>query len=244
MKFEHEVINIDEYLDLDLRNDNNPRKLLLLKYDTDAFIEEEIVAQAISLDIRGNYGDFLNREPTLKKQDEYNEENERNKIFIWSGNLFNIQINYVNSYVNISELLGDRDGDRVEVRIDEWNEALEGWKSLYLKEMGLLEFKFKQLSHFLGVLLLTYDKMLSPSDFCKKMVMESMKQCSNRYGIRIQTLYSECKNVLGVPVIQDFYDWLEGFFAGIPSELSENLKYKYRDEDIEIVFYKYFSVEL
>ena len=107
-----------------------------------------IVAQAISLDIRGNYGDILNVLGESKNEGKVN----------WSGNHFQIVIDESKNNVKIVDLVAD-ELKEYNLELLEWIEVLLDWKKYYLQELGFLAFDSKALSHMFGVALLTFDQI-------------------------------------------------------------------------------------
>jgi hypothetical protein len=207
-----------------------------------------IVAQAISLDIRGNYGDILSA-----LDDKTNDGRVK-----WSGNLFCIIIDKGTNIVKIIDLMNE-DKEYI-TDFSEWNEALLDWKDYYLNELGFLAYDSKALSHMLGVVLLTFDQinehMISEiseksKGVGKEMITEAVKKCAKRYGVKDSVIYQDCRKVTGVtfPV---FSRWLTKLLLYKQSNIYEfeyimyNLK-KYinnEEEAIDVFFKKYFLINL
>ena len=206
-----------------------------------------IVAQAISLDIRGNYGDILG-----SLNDNINESQVK-----WSGNLFKIIIDKFENTVKIIDLINEN--EEYMISFSEWNEALVDWKEYYLNELGFLSYSHKALSHVLGVALLTFDQIndsiISTCSIYQKqgteIVREAIKKSGKRYGIKHQVIYRDCKKVTGVPFFV-FSSWLlelllynssnEVLFEHIMYNVKKYINYK--EDDIGIFFKKYFLIEL
>lgn len=196
MIFKHLVLNMYE------NNDNkdyfNP--IILLDENEDD-PNSNIIAQAISLDIRGDFGLFIN-----------NLNNFPIANYKWTGNLFNIVINTNDQIVEISDFTDeenknyDEENKKYIFNLYEWNEALLDWKQFYLKTLGFLEFKSKALCHMMGVLILTYDQM-SNEIFSSEMITESIKKCAERYGVNKSVIYRDCRKVTGLYNISDFCLW-------------------------------------
>ena len=197
MKFAH--IN-----SVEVREDNHQSFPLILLDDNTDFVlkdlesnnqlsneEYTVVAQVISLDIRGDFGFFLNK----RKENRLDYE--------WAGNLFHITVRPSLERVEIMETLGEE--ITYSIPWVEWEDALMDWKQFYLKELGFLEFDNSMaLSHVVGVLILTFDQMTE--GICKmEMITEAIKRCSERYGISKSVLYRDCKKTLGLAHIKEFY---------------------------------------
>lgn len=217
MVFEHLVYN------LNVINDNVGDALgeqiyILLNDDVDNE-EYKAVAQAISLDIRGDFGFFLNRNAyEIEKYDRYRRFDEyigyggyeEDEEYEWVGNLFRINVNTRLGIVRIEEIL-DEEGIVYNVDYKEWEEALLDWKEFYLHELGFLDFDSIALSHMMGVLILTYDQM-DGRYLISEMVTEAIKQCAKRYGVKESVIYRDCKKVTGLYSIEDFYSWVIEIF--------------------------------
>lgn len=215
MKFKHLAFEYDDNIDdenvnniLDnnyhdnFQNYRNPIILLDDNLDDDVVNNEEyinyrILAQAISLDIRGEFGLFINNSTEC---DSFYYE--------WTGNMFNIIVNKNQKVVVISDLTDEENKEYV-VDFDEWQEALLDWKQFYLETLGFLEFKSKSLCHMMGVLILTFDQM-SNDIFSSEMITESIKKCAERYGVNKSVIYRDCRKVTGLYNISDFCLWTKG----------------------------------
>ena len=128
-----------------------------------------IVAEAISLDIRGNYGDILSA-----LDDRTNEGRVK-----WSGNLFYIIIDKGRNIVKIIDLMNE--DKEYSIDFSEWDEALLDWKDFYLSELGFLAYESKALSHMLGVALLTFDQLnekFIDDKIAVELVTEAVKKCA------------------------------------------------------------------
>lgn len=154
-----------------------------------------IVSQVISLDIRGDYSFFL--DPHKNKEDIY--------LYEWSGNMFHVIVCTETNNVSIVYLLGE-DQRVFNVDYDGWIEALRDWKEFYLNELGFKYFSKEALNHMFGVLILAFDLMDS-YEWNKDLFIEAMKKCANRFGVKVQTIYADCKRVTGVERIEMFYRW-------------------------------------
>ena len=157
-----------------------------------------VVAQAISLDIRGDFGFFLN-----KRKDNRSE-------YTWTGNLFHISVQPSLNVVKIVESVGSTEEITYNIPWVEWEDALMHWKQFYLERLGFLYFKkpkYKNpqaMNHVVGVLLLTFDQMAK--GICEKeMITEAIRRCSDRYGISSSVLYRDCKKVFGVATFEECY---------------------------------------
>lgn len=201
MIFEHIVIDLQDYIDNNQDTERNQVYILL-----DDNVDNDyarIVAQAISLDIRGDFGFFLNKqidETEMCTEMEYE----------WTGNLFHIIVNTKEQLVKIEDIT-DEEGNVYDIDLEQWQEALSDWKNFYLKELGFLAFSSMALSHMMGVLILTYDQMDGNS--CSfEMVIEAIKKCADRYGVNKSVIYRDCKKVTGVYDIRLFYYWVIDIF--------------------------------
>lgn len=197
MVFEHLVFNLAEYYENN--QDREIDQVYILLDDNVNDDNDRIVAQAISLDIRGDFDFFINR-----KDDETNVGIE----YEWTGNLFHIMVSTSENFVRIIDLT-DEENHVYGVRLHQWQEALWDWKQFYLKTLGFLEFNSVALSHMMGVLILTYDQM--DGNFCSyEMLIEAINKCSKRYGINTSVIYRDCRKVTGLYDIRLFYDWASG----------------------------------
>ena len=200
-----------------------------------------IVAQAISLDIRGNYGDILN-----VLEGSINEEKIKR-----SGNYFQIIIDKSKNNVKIVDLVAD---ELKEYNLDflEWNEALLDWKKYYLQELGFFS---KALSHMFGVALLTFDQMNEEKieyEIGREMVTEAVKKCEKRYGVKASVIYRDCKKVTGVYDFSDFSYWLYNLLSLRKSDkvnfeyiMNNLIKHNYYNRDmIDELFMTYLGIDL
>lgn len=223
MVFEHLIYILNDIND-NVRGTSGEQIYILLD---DAVDNEEykVVAQAISLDIRGDFGFFLNRNAyEIERYDRYRrnneyiryveyeeyEEYEEKEEYEWVGNLFRINVNTRLGIVQIEEI-ADEEGNVYSVAYKEWEEALLDWKEFYLHELGFLDFESIALSHMMGVLIMTYDQM-DGRYLANEMVTEAIKQCAKRYGVKASVIYRDCKKVTGVYSIEDFYSWVIEMF--------------------------------
>lgn len=201
-----------------------------------------IVAEAISLDIRGDYGDILSA-----LDDRTNEGRVK-----WSGNLFCIIIDKVRNIVRIIDLMNE--DKEYSIDFSEWDEALLDWKDFYLSELGFLAYESKALSHMLGVALLTFDQLnekFIDEKIAVEMVTEAVKKCAKRYGVKNSVIYRDCNKVTGV-TFGVFSLWLTRLlfynesniyvFIYIMYNLEEYINYK--EENIDVFFKKYFGIQL
>lgn len=207
----------------------------------------DLVAQAISLDIRGNYGDLLN----------VLDDNINNEILTWSGNLFLINIDKVESKVQIKYLI-DEDEEYI-IDFSEWNEALLDWKDYYLNELGFLAYKDKSLSHMLGVALLTFDQINDEiintyhiyDNTCLDIVREAVQKCGKRYGAKDLEIIYDCETITGVS-FSNFSYWLVDLliynssnrviYNHIMYNLNSNITYE--EVAINTFFKKHFLINL
>lgn len=197
MVFEHLVFNLAEYTENN--QDRESDQVYILLDDNVDDDKDRVVAQAISLDIRGDFGFFLHR-----PIDETNDGIE----YEWTGNLFHIMVNTKEHVVKIIDLTDEEDHVYV-VDLNQWQEALLDWKQFYLETLGFLEFKSVALSHMMGVLILTYDQM--DGNCCSyEMLIEAINKCSKRYGINTSVIYRDCRKVTGLYDIRLFYYWARG----------------------------------
>jgi hypothetical protein len=203
-----------------------------------------IVAQAISLDIRGNYGDILN----------VLEEGINEGKIKWSGNHFQIIIDKSKNNVKIIDLVAD---ELKEYNLDflEWNEALLDWKKYYLQELGFLSFDSKALSHMFGVALLTFDQINEEKieyEIGREMVTEAVKKCEKRYGVKASVIYRDCKKVTGVYDFSDFSYWVYNLLSFRKSNkvnfeyiMNNLIKHNYYNRNmIDRLFMKHFGIDL
>lgn len=199
MVFEHLVVDLAEYYEND--QDRESAQVYILLDDNVDDDNYRVLAQAISLDIRGDFGFFLHR--TTDKTNDVIE-------YEWTGNLFNITVNNKEHVVKIIDLADEEDYVYV-VDLNQWQEALLDWKQFYLKALGFLEFKSAALSHMMGVLILMYDQF--DGSFCSyEMLVEAINRCSKRYGINTSVIYRDCRKVTGLYDIRQFYEWAIGVF--------------------------------
>jgi len=214
--FEHLIYNLQEISD-DVGGENGSQIYILLNDNVDKE-SHKVVAQAISLDIRGDFGFFLNREVY---------ENNAEDKYEWTGNLFHINIDTESKTVCIEEII-DEEKSIYRIDLKEWEEALVDWKNFYLEQLGFLGFKSKALSHMMGVLILAYDQM-DGEYWSDEIFVEAIKKCAKRYGIKKSVIYRDCKKVTGLYSIKDFYRWATKLFQTRYIDKANSL-----DEDILI----------
>ncbi len=206
MVFEHLVFDLNEYDEYS--RDGESSQIYIFLDDNVDDDNGKIVAQAISLDIRGDFGFFLNK---LKSNNE--------SAYEWTGDLFKINVIPYEGKVRIVDITDEVENVYI-VTLNDWIEALLDWKKFYLKTLGFLEFNSVSLSHMFGVLILAYDQMYN-EDCSYEMLIEAIKKCSKRYGVNKSVIYRDCKKVSGVKNIKDFYNWAIDLF-------------RYRDRDINL----------
>lgn len=126
MIFEHEVFFIDDLIQDDTETDiNRPIRKVIFLNDENRKRDEAIVAEAISLDVRGNYGIFLEYEYIRQKymyrriNDDFESElSEISNDFVWSGNIFQITMK---SDADIVILRDMTDEESLEYKIEKKN---------------------------------------------------------------------------------------------------------------------------
>lgn len=203
-----------------------------------------IVAQAISLDIRGNYGDILNVLGESKNEGKVN----------WSGNHFQIVIDESKNNVKIVDLVAD-ELKEYNLELLEWIEVLLDWKKYYLQELGFLAFDSKALSHMFGVALLTFDQINGEKieyEIGREMVTEAVKKCEKRYDVKASVIYRDCKKVTGVYDFSDFSYWLYNLLSFKKSDkvnfeyiMNNLIKHNHYDRNmIDELFMKHFGIDL
>ncbi len=166
-------------------------KYIFMKSTSDR-VDEQILAQVISLDIRGDYGFFLKRDMRIDE-------------VIWQGNAFEIKVNYSNKDVFITDLFDD---DRqYNVSYNEWESALNDWKKEYLKRLGFLEFSSVSLNHMLSVLLLANELLEPKCSYYEEVFAEAIKRSAERYGVSKSVIYRDCRKMVGGKSISRFYEW-------------------------------------
>jgi len=218
------LININEYMEGEMAS---PNSILLLFDDNVDNLIEKVVAQAISLDIRGDYGFFLN--------DIDSDGTTKSEVYEWNGDLFNIVVDHNEEIVKL-KFLDDESDENYTVKIDDWQEALECWKEHYLHDLGFLEFNSRALSHMLGTLILAQDMFMSDID-AAEIICEAIKRAASRYGVASTVIYRDCRKVTGLYSIQDFYNWTEGFLRRNKfTEYSEFVLKHIADVDVEGIF--------
>lgn len=198
MIFNHIEYNLAD--DIEVNQERESSQVYIFLDDNVENDNYKIVAQAISLDIRGDFGFFLNRKIV------------ETEMYEWKGNLFHIYVNTENSYVKIIDITDEVYNQTAYiVELEEWKEALTDWKIFYLQKLGFMEFESKALSHMIGVLILTYDQI--DEYVCSdEMVIEAIKKCSERYGVNTSVIYRDCRKVAGVYYIEQFYNWVIELF--------------------------------
>lgn len=185
------------------------RKLLLLYILDDYTDVERAVAKAISLDIRGSYGYFLNRNNAFSSS-------TGDKVLEWSGNMFSIVVNFTKEKTYLQYLESDDEEElnrSFEMPLAEWEDALLKWKSAYLKELGFLEFNSEALSHFLGILIMSQN-IMEHSWLYHSNIQTAIGQCVERYGVSWQRLYNDCRYVTGMYNLSEVFTWIENLLSG------------------------------
>lgn len=208
-----EKYDFDKYLFLDANDDDN--------------YAEQVVASAISLDVRGNYGVFLNRDFSIRQQPGEAEP------FEWNGNIYSITVN--DGVVSFDEFDVESYGDNnIQMPLHEWIEALEDWKDFYLKELGFIISDDDAINHLMGVLLLTDDHIYG--DKCEDyMVKVAIREASERFGVNEKTLLWECKRLVGVFSAEQFYDWVCALLS--PEKLDrKNAVWTLKEKDLTMEY--------
>lgn len=243
MKLEHRVVRMREFIEqTEEKGTIEDDKYLFL--NSGNTLEEQIVSQAISLDIRGNYGVFINRINPNFPIRFARKKRDFQKAIIWKGNIFSVKQDVKN--VCITNLLDEEAREQITIPLPEWIDALQDWKEFYLTELGFKEFTSKQLSHVLGILIMTKDQMENSEDFAEEYVRQAISDCSERYGLAKSTLYTECKRVIDVNTILDFYDWARDVLTGRGNcSRTDEMKNKFIGEkNIELSFENYLGVRI
>lgn len=202
-----------------------------------------MMAYAISLDIRGDYGVFLNRRLDKKTSDEHKYE--------WSGNLFHITVDLDQQWVEL-RYLGDEDDRVYTVDLFEWEQTLKSWKKQYLDRMGFIKFKTAAFNHFWGVIMLAYDSSFDKEEFDRSEILEyAIKRCASRFGVRESTIKRDCRSITGMYNIGEIYLWLYELFTEKKEDrfhdefIKEHLMSFHDDYTLfEKSLEKYFNVEL
>lgn len=206
--------------------DNNKPNDIYLFMETNQE-EYTLIAQVISLDVRGNYSEVLNGITQVRKFPQTNYE--------WAGNCFRININ--NETVKVYDLYYEENDEQVtneedmqscEINLREFEEVVNGWKKEYLQTMGFSKFESKALSHLYGVLLLVYDKVdeNNPS-LSDEQIRYSIWQAARRYDRAMTTLYHQCKHVLSLNKMHEFYDWCRQVFVNKDYLLLKDIEDKF-----------------
>lgn len=205
MRFIHE----ERFIDTDDRYWTN-HPFIMLTSEDDIY---EVAAEAITLDIRGNYGSHI-----AEIEDFINSNDED---YIWSGNSYNVSIKKNKDCGTIVIIEDQYSESRCEMEISEWLEALNDWKEFYLSKMGFKKFEFSiGLSHLYSVILLVYDKICIEDTYIPiDIYTYSLSQCAERYGIKVQTLYAQCCKEAGVYSIHEFYYYVSIFILHKKEEL-------------------------
>ena len=178
------------------------------------------IARAIALDIRGDYGFFLNR------SDERDEKTE----YEWQGNQYRIKVNHESGIVNIVNIL-DEEEREFSTKLHEWYEALQDWKGFYLSELGFRVSRYEAFNHMFGVLILAYDLIGDSSiyndnrGYKEEVLNEAIKKCADRFGVKESTVYRDCRNVTGLYSISDFYKWTIRLFRKRKCEYEHEYEY-------------------
>ena len=89
---------------------------------------------------------------------------------------------------------------------------------------------------------MVYDKLSSPKDVTSEIIVESIKDCSKRYGVTIQTIRKQCKEVIGAHHMWEFYEWVYDIFNSITNRHTEILKRK--EIDIQKAAKQYFNISI
>lgn len=198
MKFEPVLVDLRELIDDayydDQRPDGNSKYLFISGSSAKNDVERAVI-QAISFEVRGEFGVFLNNI----------DEGFDDEIY-WTKNQCDIAVNYKTRNVTIK--FGYQENSQTyNVPLSDWNEALIDWKKNYLKYYGFVSFKDVPLSHLLGVLIMTQD-LMADDDICESyMIIEAIRKCADRYGIDAATIRNDCKRVTGLYYIEEFYLW-------------------------------------
>jgi len=213
MKLEHIRIDLNNYIELnpELVIDSQlfqPVVLLDINADSD---EKRVLAQVISLDIRGDFGHFLIDQGRPDKKVKQNTT-------IWRGSIFEVKINHIKKMVTIHNYTGE-DTD-ISVSLSDWIEALTDWKEFYLTELGFQSFNSVALNHLFGVILLGAD-LLGVNNSNHELdttgndeeLIEAIKMCADRFGVPVSDIYRDCKSVTGLYHIKDFYKWAYDLIA-------------------------------
>ena len=216
-------------------------KLLLLRELENYTDEERAVSQAISLDIRGEYGYFLNPQNVIISAD--NES-----LIEWYGNLFYIVVNYTKKKTYLQYLASNKEEDLhriLEMSLKEWEDALLSWKSEYLHSLGFLEFESNALSHFFGILIMSKN-IFAGNDLRPNEIRDAIGQCADRYGVTRRHLYEDCKKATGLHDTQDVFSWIIDLFHRKPRKYDEYVMdhiYKL-DRRFTEAAYEYLDIEL
>lgn len=196
-----------KFIGIDLQNDEEisfeetdqlisyPKNILLLM-DTDQK-EYEVIAEAISLDIRGNYFDIFSAVEYYSKMRYYEEIK-----YEWIGNAYKIEIKGNNTLVyNCFDM-----EKSCLINTNEFLKVLYAWKEKYLQVLGFNRFpNNKVMSHIYGIMLLLYDKLDSNYNLEYDQIRYSICQCADRYGMTVRELRDECKRFFNQRSIWDFY---------------------------------------
>lgn len=245
--FEPVRINMISYDNLNTSDFTYPAKWIFLKEGNTE--NEKMAAQAISLDIRGRFWELLNSD-----------------VKIWCGNQYEVAYSSEGTVTITNFLYADSEDDRpsgksdssddhviskVMIPIAEWNEALNDWKDFYLDELGFREFENAAMSHLFGVLIMVNSKFCDEDENFpdNSLIVQSIKDCANRYGICVQTIYSQCKNAIGVKTIQEFYNWVRALFHSVENDITDLIKDTWRPhvrhlDDVESVFRRYLDLRI
>ena len=213
MIFDHRSFEVESY------DEQNRRTIKYIILDDEGIENEsaKIMARAISLDIRGEYNFFLDRDFSNTEQLQYE----------WQGNLYNIRCNGRKGTVRILNPL-DENEDGYLIPLDDWNEALQDWKEYYLSELGFKVSERESLNHLFGFLILAYD-LWDGDDIGSEIFTEAIKKCASRYGVNSSVIYRDCRKVSGVYCIEDFFVWCAHIFDKkvlIDTELDQFVKRK------------------
>ena len=183
-----------------------------------------MMAYAISLDVRGHYGFFLNRGLFKELSDERKYE--------WAGDLFHIT---VDKDLHEVELLyfGDEEDRTYTIELSEWEETLNSWKEQYLNRMRFKMFKKAAYNHLWGVIMLAYDSSFDipvhegeQRPFYEEVLDASLWRCASRFGVKVSTIKRSIRSITGMYYIGDIYLWLYELFT-------EKKEYRWHDEFIK-----------
>ena len=260
---ENDIVDFNETPDffnqykkiLNEEKENIPIKWIFLEEGTTD--EEKIVAQAISLDIRGRFSEVpgMNKNNIKWCGNQYEIEFSEDNTIKITNILYNASTE--NDDINSHGVSKDNTVIQATISTKEWMEVLNDWKEFYLNELGFNEFEKAFMSRMFGVLIMVNDKVKLEDNNSKinidnSIVIEAMKDCADRYGVSIQTIYNQCKYAIKVNRIQDFYDWVNDVFNGINNSITEyiernwviNEKRNLYLADIKLIFKAYLDLNI